>query len=346
VVCHTSEIICILRIPTSTAGHGSTASPSTHICRTFASTPVDQASAVHQKRRHRDPYALAQARARKAANISRQEVLEQERSSALGDPVRGVPTPFVQSFETAIPSTPTPSSTNDTHAATRNESASPKRSPSGPNAQSEEYKNFYLTQREIKDASTRSEKLTASTADQDFFETNDPEEKQRREQERQQHDRERKQKHATATEALNRIVSLSNGSSKDRLRVNIQRCVDAFGRHQTDKKLPPKPPVAASILLKNPSANTQKVERAGPDTGSSEVQIAILTAKIKTLADFLESRGRPDKINKRNLTILVHKRQKLLQYLRRKERGGPRWQHLIETLGLTEGTWRGEISLR
>ncbi|KAH0364959.1 hypothetical protein KCU65_g6449, partial [Aureobasidium melanogenum] len=326
-------------------GHGCTASPSAQICRTFASTSVDQASTVQQKRRHRDPYALAQARARKAANISRQQVLEQERSAALGDPVRGITTPFVQSFETAIPSTPT-SSASDTHAATRNESSSPNRSPSGPNAQNEEYKNFFLTQREIQEASIRSEQLTASVADQDFFENNDPEEKQRREQEHQQHEQERKERHATATEALNRIVSLSNGSSKDRLRVNIQRCVDTFGRHQTDKKLPPKPPVAESILLKNPSAVTQKVERAGPDTGSSEVQIAILTAKIKTLADFLESRGRPDKINKRNLTILVHKRQKLLQYLRRKERGGPRWQHLIETLGLTEGTWKGEISLR
>ncbi|KAI5272980.1 hypothetical protein E4T47_03749 [Aureobasidium subglaciale] len=327
-------------------GHGCTASPSAQICRTFASTSVHQASTVQQRRQHRDPYALAQARARKAANISRQEVLEQERSAALGDPVRGIPTPFVQSFETAIPPTPIPSSTSDVHAAIRNESGSPNQSLPGPNAELEDYKNFYLTQKEIAEASVRSEQLTAAVAEQDFSETDDPEVKRSREQERQQNDQERKQKHATATEALNRIVSLANGSSKDRLRVNIQRCVDAFGRHQTDKKLPPKPPVAESILLKNPSANTQKVERAGPDTGSSEVQIAILTAKIKTLADFLETRGKPDKINKRNLTILVHKRQKLLQYLRRKERGGPRWQHLIETLGLTEGTWKGEISLR
>ncbi|KAG9814287.1 hypothetical protein KCU68_g19644, partial [Aureobasidium melanogenum] len=211
-------------------GHGCTASPSAQICRTFASTSADQASTVQQKRRHRDPYALAQARARKAANISRQQLLEQERSAALGDPVRGITTPFVQSFETAIPSTPTPSSTNDTHAATRNESASPNRSPSGPNAQNDEYKNFFLTQREIQEASVRSEQLTTSVVDQDFFETNDPEEKQRREQERQQNEQERKERHATATEALNRIVSLSNGSSKDRLRVNIQRCVDTFGR--------------------------------------------------------------------------------------------------------------------
>jgi len=85
--------------------------------------------------------------------------------------------------------------------------------------------------------------------------------------------------------------------------------------------------------------------RVGPDTGSSEVQIAILTAKINTLADFLETRGRKDKVNARNLRLLVHRRQKLLRYLRKKERGGERWKHLIETLGLTEATWMGEISM-
>lgn len=316
------------------------------MCRTFASTPVDQASTVQQKRRHRDPYALAQARARKAANVSRQEVLKQERTVALGDPVRGISTPFVQSFDTAIPPAPAAPSTTDTHTATRTDSTSPNQPPPGPRAETEEYRNFFLTRSEVQQAAQQSELLTASVADQDFSETNDADEKKRRDQDRQQHEQERRQRHATATEALNRIVSLANGSSKDRLRVNIQRCVDAFGRHNTDASLPPKPPVAESISLKNPAANTRATERAGPDTGSSEVQIAILTAKIRTLADFLDTRGKPDKINKRNLTILVHKRQKLLQYLRRKERGGPRWQNLIETLGLTEGTWKGEISLR
>jgi ribosomal protein S15P/S13E len=59
----------------------------------------------------------------------------------------------------------------------------------------------------------------------------------------------------------------------------------------------------------------------------------------------LETRGgKKDKVNKRNLRVLVHKRQKLLRYLRTKERGGERFQHLVETLGLTEGTWKGEIS--
>jgi ribosomal protein S15 len=306
------------------------------LCRTFASTPVDRAAA-HPKRRYRDPYAIEQARARKAANLSRQDVLQKERTLALGDPVRGITTPFVQSFDTAIPPTPTNISSADP--------LSSDQPAAHPHAETERYRNFFLTKTDISDASVRSEKLTASTIDHDLHEATDPEEQRLILQERQQHEQERTERHATATEALNRIVSLSNGSSKDRLRVNIQRCVDKFGRHTTDNILPPKPPVADSILTKNPSAGTLKTERAGPDTGSSEVQIAILTAKIRTLAEFLATRGKPDKINKRNLTILVHKRQKLLQYLRRKERGGPRWQHLVETLGLTEGTWVGEISL-
>jgi ribosomal protein S15 len=160
-----------------------------------------------------------------------------------------------------------------------------------------------------------------------------------------------KKDHARAAEAIARITALENGSSKDRMRANKLRCVETFGRHNTDTIFPPKAPIlsrsgAEETHVIRPETNVAATaKRVGPDTGSSEVQIAILTAKIKAVADFLQTRGKGDKHNKRNLRLLVHRRQKLLQYLRRKERGGPRWQHCIETLGLTEGTWRGEISL-
>lgn len=88
-----------------------------------------------------------------------------------------------------------------------------------------------------------------------------------------------------------------------------------------------------------------RTPRAGPDTGSSEVQIAILTAKIRVLADSQEVVGHKDKVNKRNLRLLVHRRQKLLKYLRRKERGSERWTNVVDKLGLTDGTWKEEISL-
>lgn len=157
-----------------------------------------------------------------------------------------------------------------------------------------------------------------------------------------------------ARRALSTIMSLDNGSSKDRTRVKIQKCIDVFGRHMTDESLKPKPISADShteVVESNSSATVFRDSkgrkfalpgRGGPDTGSSEVQAAILTAKINVLADNLYKH---DKHNKRNLRLLVHKRQKHLAYLRRKERGGPRWQNLVEKLGISEAMWKGEISL-
>lgn len=129
------------------------------------------------------------------------------------------------------------------------------------------------------------------------------------------------------------------------MRANTQRCIETFGRHNTDEILGGRTP---TNVPRGPDAMPAAVPtpRAGPDTGSSEVQVAILTAKIRALKGELDkTRGNKDRVNKRNLRVMVHKRQKLLKYLRRKEHGGPRWQNLIETLGLTEGTWKGEISL-
>jgi len=141
--------------------------------------------------------------------------------------------------------------------------------------------------------------------------------------------------HDNASKALQAIAALDNSSSKDRLRVNIDRCIEEFGRHNTDSGLPPK------VHTKDSSLPASR-KRVGPDTGSSEVQIAILTAKINVLADNLHH---SDKQNKRNLRLLVHRRQKLLKYLRREDRGGPRWQNVVEKLGISDAMWKGEISL-
>jgi ribosomal protein S15 len=143
--------------------------------------------------------------------------------------------------------------------------------------------------------------------------------------------------HARAERAVQRILNLANGNARDKLRVNVDRCVEKFGRHNTDPQLPARP--------NNRNAAHEEKMRGGPDTGSAEVQIGILTVKIRALADALSHKSTKDKHNKRNLRLLVHRRQKLLKYLKRKERGGPRWQHCIQTLGLTPGTWEGEISL-
>jgi ribosomal protein S15P/S13E len=60
------------------------------------------------------------------------------------------------------------------------------------------------------------------------------------------------------------------------------------------------------------------------------------------LADNLSNK---DKHNKRNLRLMVHRQQKLLAYLRKKERSGPRWRNLVEELGVRQAMCRGEISL-
>ncbi|KAK2070983.1 hypothetical protein P8C59_005440 [Phyllachora maydis] len=78
----------------------------------------------------------------------------------------------------------------------------------------------------------------------------------------------------------------------------------------------------------------------------TEVQIAILTSKIRALAQKLEGpKGNRDKNNKRSLRLLCHRRQALLRYAERKERGSGRWLHMIETLGLSPATWKKQITL-
>lgn len=271
--------------------------------RSFSSSSIQQTQrAPVIKKRRRDAYAMAQTKARKAANQSRQQVLLQTRAVDLGDPIRGIETDFVRSFD-----------------------APPV----------EKQFNFFVSDVELQQSIERSTWLNTPTEEEVSAKENAKGlEAGAKIRERISDTKER------AKEALQRISSLELGSSKDRLRVNVQRCISAFGRHETDKILPRKPSPA------NFDPPTITTTRAGPDTGSSEVQIGVLTARIRALATNLEARGSQDKDNKRRLRILVHRRQKLLQYLRRKERAGPRWQHCISTLGLTEGTWRGEISLR
>ncbi|KAI9811732.1 MAG: hypothetical protein M1827_005277 [Pycnora praestabilis] len=307
------------------------ASPSSH----FPSiAPINNASTLAQKRKFRDPYALVQARQRKAANLARQEVLKKEREASLGDPVRGITTPFLESFDTAIPQPITPTDTTSSRVSTSSSPDEPP--PTRANATEETYLNHLLTTNELVNSLQHSHLLTQPLPSTDRS-TADP---TYEEEQAQLH----KEGHDNAEAAISRIVSLANGNSKDRTRANIQRCIDTFGRHNTDTYVAPRAPSNVPRAARLPPP-PEKTPRAGPDTGSSEVQVAILTAKIRVLANHMEGDGRMDKVNKRNLRLLVHRRQKLLAYLRRKERGGERWQNLIQTLGLTDGTWKGEISL-
>lgn len=290
-------------------------------------TSIATVATLAQRKKHKDPYALAQAKQRKAANMARREVLAKERKEAMGDPVRGISTPFLESFDDVGGSAVLMSTTSSAGPEQRTQIKSGK----------DALLNHFLTPTELDESIKHSFSLTAPV-EAKTRDTVDPVEEAK---EKKKHI----EGHVRATAALARIVSLANASQKDKTRANIRRCVETFGRHNTDQTLRPRAPVNPAFADKNVQG-PDNTPRAGPDTGSSEVQIAILTAKIRVLANQLEAKGgHKDKINKRNLRVLVHRRQKLLQYLRRKERGSDRWQNLVETLGLSEGTWKGEISL-
>ncbi|MCT4334156.1 30S ribosomal protein S15 [Paracoccus sp. YLB-12] len=67
------------------------------------------------------------------------------------------------------------------------------------------------------------------------------------------------------------------------------------------------------------------------DTGSPEVQVAILTSRISTLTEHFKTHKK-DNHSRRGLLKLVAQRRKLLDYLRGKEEA--RYQDLIKRLGI------------
>jgi len=71
--------------------------------------------------------------------------------------------------------------------------------------------------------------------------------------------------------------------------------------------------------------------RGEKDSGSPEVQIALLTARITELTEHLKSH-RKDFNTRRALLVLVNRRSRLLDYLERKNREG--YSAIVEKLGI------------
>ena len=71
--------------------------------------------------------------------------------------------------------------------------------------------------------------------------------------------------------------------------------------------------------------------RGSGDTGSPEVQVAILTERINNLTEHFKSHAK-DNHSRRGLLMLVNKRRSLLDYLKREDQ--ERYQQLIAKLGL------------
>lgn len=71
--------------------------------------------------------------------------------------------------------------------------------------------------------------------------------------------------------------------------------------------------------------------RAAGDTGSPEVQVAILTTRINNLTDHFKAHHK-DNHSRRGLLAMVNKRRSLLDYLKKKDVA--RYNALIQKLGL------------
>lgn len=75
----------------------------------------------------------------------------------------------------------------------------------------------------------------------------------------------------------------------------------------------------------------KKHARAANDTGSPEVQVALLTERINSLSPHFEKNTK-DNHSRRGLLKMVNQRRQLLDYLKREDEG--RYAKLISELGL------------
>ena len=81
-------------------------------------------------------------------------------------------------------------------------------------------------------------------------------------------------------------------------------------------------------------AKTQIIQehaRTAGDTGSAEVQIAVLTKRIADLTDHLKAH-KQDHHSRRGLLMLVGRRRRLLEYLKREDI--ERYRAIVAKLGL------------
>ncbi|KAI9142358.1 hypothetical protein BKA69DRAFT_1067884 [Paraphysoderma sedebokerense] len=104
----------------------------------------------------------------------------------------------------------------------------------------------------------------------------------------------------TIVETLQKILSLSAANNEMTTRWNMQRAMEMFRSNESD-------------------------------TGSPEVQIALLTVRINNLESHLKTHTR-DIHSRRGLTQMKSKRDKLLKYLKRESL--ERYYHCVKRLGL------------
>jgi small subunit ribosomal protein S15 len=85
------------------------------------------------------------------------------------------------------------------------------------------------------------------------------------------------------------------------------------------------------LKTKEKSKIIEKTKTHETDTGSSQVQVGILTEQIKKLADHLKKNPK-DNHSRRGLLKMVAKRKSLLDYLSKKDEAG--YSAIVKKLGL------------
>jgi small subunit ribosomal protein S15 len=86
-----------------------------------------------------------------------------------------------------------------------------------------------------------------------------------------------------------------------------------------------------SITAERRTALIKDYAQGASDTGSPEVQVALLSERIGNLTDHLKTHAK-DFHSRRGLLMLVGRRRSLLDYLKRKDQA--RYEGLISRLGL------------
>ncbi|OQS02467.1 hypothetical protein THRCLA_05161 [Thraustotheca clavata] len=103
-----------------------------------------------------------------------------------------------------------------------------------------------------------------------------------------------------APDAVHRMLSFENASQEELNKMKIQKAIQAF-------------------------------QRFPGDTGSSEVQVAILTQKIKRMTEHFKEHKK-DNHSRRGLQTMISRRKKLLEYLRRENL--TKYRAVVAALGL------------
>lgn len=86
-----------------------------------------------------------------------------------------------------------------------------------------------------------------------------------------------------------------------------------------------------TVMAERKAEVVQKFARGSNDTGSPEVQVALLTERINALAPHFEQHKK-DNHSRRGLLKMVNQRRQMLDYLKRKDE--QRYARLIAELGL------------